>query len=85
MRASLLKLATFGLFSVLSVPTVSQAATTVVDGSCSSVTPSSGCLFSGNINTSENGNNSYLNAQYAYNLSTLIRIQAPILILRCRR
>ncbi|MBB4860326.1 hypothetical protein HNO88_003669 [Novosphingobium chloroacetimidivorans] len=68
MRALLVKLAAIGLFSVLSVPAVSQAATTVVDGSCSSVTASSGCLFKGNINTAANGNNSYLNAQSAYNL-----------------
>lgn len=40
----------------------------VVDGKCTSVTAAKGCLFKGNINTSANGNNSYLEAQNAYNL-----------------
>lgn len=43
-------------------------AATVVDGACVSVTDPSGCLFDGNINSSNNGGNSYLNAQNAYNL-----------------
>lgn len=45
-----------------------MAATTVVDGSCVSVTDSAGCLFNGNINSNNNGNNSYTDAQNAYNL-----------------
>lgn len=46
----------------------SQAnAATVVDGSCVSVTDSAGCLFSGNINSSSMGGNSFLNAQNEYN------------------
>lgn len=55
-------LATFLTFSP------AMAATTVVDGSCISVTDNSGCLFNGNINSNNNGNNSYTNAQNAYNL-----------------
>lgn len=45
-------------------------ASSVVDGKCTSVASSSGCMFSGNINgNSKAGNaNSYLNAQNAYNL-----------------
>lgn len=47
----------------------SQAnAATVIDGACVSVTDSAGCLFSGNINSSTMGGNSFLNAQNAYNL-----------------
>ena len=60
-------LASIGLFVSLSAPAF---ASSVVDGKCTSVASSSGCLFSGNINgTSNAGNaNSYLNAQNAYNL-----------------
>jgi len=44
------------------------ATTTVVNGSCVSVTDVHGCLFSGNINEQPTGNNSYGDAQNAYNL-----------------
>lgn len=44
-------------------------ASTVVNGSCVSVSASAGCLFKGNINSNGNGNsNSYVSAQDAYNL-----------------
>lgn len=43
-------------------------AATVVDGACVSVTDPSGCLFDGNINSNNNGGNSFLSAQNAYNL-----------------
>jgi hypothetical protein len=45
----------------------SAATVMVVDGSCTSVASSAGCLFSGNIDTNTNGNSSYLLAQSAYN------------------
>ena len=45
-----------------------SAATTVVNGKCVSVTDTHGCLFSGNINEQASGNNSYGDAQAAYNL-----------------
>jgi len=45
------------------------SASTVIDGSCASVTSAAGCLFEGNINSNANGQaNSYLSAQTAYNL-----------------
>ncbi len=43
-------------------------AATIVDGACISASDPSGCLFNGNINSSSNGGNSFLNAQNAYNL-----------------
>lgn len=44
------------------------SASSVVDGSCISVSDSAGCRFSGNINSNGNGNaNSYVSAQNAYN------------------
>ncbi len=46
----------------------SANASTVVDGSCVSVTNAAGCLFSGNINNNATGKNGYLTAQDAYNL-----------------
>lgn len=49
----------------LSVP--ATAATSVVDGKCVSVKDAHGCLFSGNINDQATGNNSYGDAQAAYN------------------
>ena len=60
-------LASVGLFVSLSAPAF---ASSVVDGKCTSVVSSSGCLFSGNINGNSNAGNakSYLNAQNAYNL-----------------
>lgn len=55
------------VFSSLSV---SAFASSVVDGKCTSVASSNGCLFSGNINGNSKAGNasSYLNAQNAYNL-----------------
>jgi hypothetical protein len=68
MKSQLLKLAAGAVFSILSFSQSSSAAVMVVDGKCTSVTAAKGCLFKGNINTSADGNNSYLEAQAAYNL-----------------
>jgi hypothetical protein len=68
MKFPLLRLAAAMTFSILSFSQSSSAAVMVVDGKCTSVTAAKGCLFTGNINTSANGNNSYLEAQNAYNL-----------------
>jgi len=59
------------LAATIALGTVSapaMAATTVVNGKCVSVADSHGCLFSGNINEQATGNNSYGDAQAAYNL-----------------
>lgn len=48
--------------------TGSANAATVIATGCTSVTASNGCLFSGNINSSNSGPNSYLATQAAYNL-----------------
>lgn len=51
------------------IATPATAATEVVVASCDSLTDgdSAGCLFNGNVNGSNNGNNSYLLAEAAYN------------------
>ena len=56
------------LASIAAVATPASAST-VVDGSCVSVTASAGCLFDGNINSNSDGSNvnSYVSAQNAYN------------------
>lgn len=56
------------LFAAYTTP-LRAATTTVVDGSCASVTSISGCLFIGNINGSTNvsADASFLNAESAYN------------------
>jgi len=46
----------------------SANASTVIDGSCKSVTDAAGCLFSGNINNNAMNQNGYVAAQNAYNL-----------------
>lgn len=48
--------------------TGSANAVTVIASGCTSVTDPHGCLFSGNINSSNSGPNSYLATQAAYNL-----------------
>ena len=61
---SLLAAAAFGALAAMPA-----SASTVVTGSCVSVTDSAGCLFNGNINGNTNpaNGNSYLSAQNAYN------------------
>lgn len=54
--------------SVVAAHTSPVFAATVVDGACVSVGNINGCLFDGNINSSGSGNNSYIEAQNAYNL-----------------
>lgn len=53
--------------ALCAVSAPAMAATTVVDGKCVSVANAHGCLFSGNINEQATGNNSYGDAQAAYN------------------
>jgi hypothetical protein len=65
-RISISLLAAGAALAAFSAPAF--AATTVVNGSCVSVTDVHGCLFSGNINENSTGNNSYGDAQDAYNL-----------------
>lgn len=68
MKNQLLKIVAPTLFAFLSFAQPSSAAVNVVDGKCTSVTAAKGCLFTGNINTSPSGINSYLEAQSAYNI-----------------
>lgn len=64
-RISISLLAAGAALAAFSAPAF--AATTVVDGSCVSVTDIHGCKFTGNINEKATGNNSYGDAVTAYN------------------
>lgn len=64
---SLMKSAAIAASIFAATLTAPAYATSVVDGSCISVADAAGCKFETNINSSNNGNASYLLAEAAYN------------------